>query len=160
MLLPLRSGKRVGGADERVSRRLLLRRSGADRPLLAANPGAQRDRVLASKVHRQLRQPDLTGDLAILVADPRHVVGLGDHVVQRAGADQEVDGRRLAFLVDRHQTLREHVELLRVLPLEVVELIRLEAEQLVELGQPLPVQREVGLQGRQVQRYVSDPRFE
>jgi hypothetical protein len=92
------------------------------------------------------RGRDPARDLLVLGGDRTHVVELVEHVVEVPGLQQDVDGRRLVLLVDVDETQVEPLDGERVLALQVAEADRLQAEELVQLGEPGLVEREIRAQ--------------
>ena len=155
-----RGRETVLAGEQLVAQRAHLVRADGDRADLGRDERAEALRVLALHADPFLGGSDLTGDRAVLRAERLdHLRGI-DQVGDALRVEQDLQGARLAVLVEVDQPVAEPVDQRSVLTAVEVEAAGLHPE---ELGQPvelLPVQLEVALERREPRRDDPDLRVE
>src|SRR5205823_14345645 len=136
---------------ERVPGLFRLGRARGERAGLALDLAPELRRLRARLLHRELRARDLGGDLPVLLADPGHVLRLREGLLDRGRAEHHVERRDVSRLEDRDEALVQPVDGQLVLPLQELEPRGLETEELVQLAEALLAERQVLLEGLELE---------
>ena len=108
-----------------------------DDPRLLAMALARRPRLLALCPHSLLRRAHLVGDALVLVGYAPQVVEHVERVGEARGREQQRERVGLLLAVEPVDAIPEAVQCDRVLAPEELEALCLQAEELVQLAQPL-----------------------